>query len=217
MDIFVHRPLTAAFPWVGSAFRPSRRGRSEDPRASRPGRFCAAAGLRVRRGPSTPGASRPSLRMTRGAAPPARAALSCWAARIPTRALLRRCGRMRPVRSFDFGRSAPSAQDDEMPGAPRPSLRMTRGAAPPARAARSCWAARIPTWKCLCWRGRMRPVRSFDSGGCAASAQDDNRRRRSAPSAQDDNHPGQGASTPLQASASSEVLRLRRLRRLRSG
>ena len=123
-----HRPLSAALPWVGSAFEPSRHGRSEDLRASRPGRLCAAASLRIRRGPSTPGASRPPLRMTI----------------VPAGALPRRRRPLRPARSFDSGGCAASAQDDKMPGAPRPALRMTigAGAGAPAAASRSHIAPR---------------------------------------------------------------------------
>ena len=47
-------------------FQSSRRG-SAGTRASRPVRACVAAGLCDRRDPSTPGASRPPLRMTSGA------------------------------------------------------------------------------------------------------------------------------------------------------
>ena len=59
-----HRPLVAGFPQAATRFQSSRRGSAET-RASRPVRACVAAGLCDRRDPSTPGASRPPLRMTK--------------------------------------------------------------------------------------------------------------------------------------------------------
>ena len=64
MDIYVHRPLSAVFPQVGSLLRASRRARA-GPRAPRP------------------------------------------------RKALRRRKPLQPARSFDCGRFAPFAQDDE--------------------------------------------------------------------------------------------------------
>ena len=64
MDIYVHRPLIAALPRVENAFHPSWRALA-GMRASQPGRACVAAGLYDKGDPSTPGASRPALRMTR--------------------------------------------------------------------------------------------------------------------------------------------------------
>ena len=64
MDIYVHRPLIVALPRVENAFHPSWRALA-GMRASQPGRACVAAGLYDKGDPSTPGASRPALRMTR--------------------------------------------------------------------------------------------------------------------------------------------------------
>ena len=68
MDIYVHQPLIVALPRVENAFQPSWRTLA-GMRASQPGRACVAAGLYDKGDPSTPGASRPALRMTRAARP----------------------------------------------------------------------------------------------------------------------------------------------------
>ena len=68
-------------------------------------------------------------------APSARRCVPAVRRAPPPRICRRRCRRLRPGRSFDFGRCAPCAQDDEMPGAFSP--------APPYPSAASTSAARL--------------------------------------------------------------------------
>ena len=110
--------------------------------------------------------------------------------RSPARICRRRCGRPRPVGSFDFGRCAPCAQDDKasrVGGHTCPSVLDCRG-----------------------FRRSQPRVRSSPEGATAPSA----RRRFSAVRRA---LPGTDMPSPLRASVASGVLRLRALRALRSG
>ena len=195
-----HRPLTAAFPLVGGDS--VRKKRPEGSRSRPTGK------RRDQRDPSTPGASRPPLRTTK----PLAAAFPL----VATHARVRsedagtprppaRPGRTgappspetpsspqapRPVGSFDSGRFAPCAQDDNPAGASRPALRMTKPL-----------AAAFPL---VATHAR---VRSEDAGAYppAGSSRPDGGASRP------------GSSVFAASAATSGILRLRALRALRSG